>query len=624
MGDFEAAQNHLSEALKLNASDGDLHERLGDVLLKRRLYEEASNNYETAFQIDNRNFGVAFKNATCLSIMGKDKEADELYSRIVTDASDEALMLKAAQRTIDDHTFHNTLDELAKSWMTLARSKQHKSLYLDILMQLAEAQAQPHILTMRTRGTQNLYSARYALKTLSETYNSVLVESLLSEDTALNARALELSAWLASPGVIQILSQKIENASPDESGRELQFKAMTAIAHAQSPAAIPIIKEFMQSKYSRPLREYAIWAMGLIQSPQAAAELVKALDLNFDSYRALAVIGLARQKSNIEQIRKLLTSDPSNLVKKTAAWALAYNRDTKSSKTIENVSSDQVLSPYMLWTLNQTQGKMAAEKTLTALWCGEGDSRNMAARLIRTPIQSEPVDLMMITQAEAQGIFQRNNRKSVYSSNFNFDMLLNHFADLETAQYESNSPDEWLTQNQETFVETVYKISQDRMDHWNNNQCKVQMLDDMTSPHHIVGFDYRNQSQLPILTQAAKRIEPQLKRWMSETEGNLSLLSLKATALIGSNQLLQDVIAVAKSDSSMSKRLQAMDTIAVYHTPQSQAAMRSLASDPHYLIRANAMQYLDPANAEDRTILQNAGKDPYLVVAETAKQRLTD
>ena len=192
-GNFESAQKHLSEALQLNASDADTHERLGDVLFKRRLYEEASHNYETAFQIDSRNFAVAFKNATCLSILGKDKEADDIYVQIVSNGNDEALMLKEAQRAIDDHNYRGTLDELAGKLLPLQRSRQHKIMYLDILLQIADAQAQPHILDIRTRDAQHLYAARHSLNLLRDKYASVLVESLMSDDTSIVSRALSLS-----------------------------------------------------------------------------------------------------------------------------------------------------------------------------------------------------------------------------------------------------------------------------------------------------------------------------------------------------------------------------------------------------------------------------------------------
>ena len=267
---------------------------------------------------------------------------------------------------------------------------------------------------------------------------------------------------------------------------------------------------------------------------------------------------------------------------------------------------------------------MAASKLLTALWCGEGEPRTMAARIIRTPLSSEPADLTMITQAEAQGqFFTHNGKTSNYLSSIKVEVLLNHFAELETAQFESHSPESWLSQNREALTNTASEIASNRIDVRKHSLCKVQMLDDMTSPNHLVGMDYRNENQLSVLSQVVQKIESYLKLWMSGKEEPLAELSLRAMSLNHSEQLLKDMIEVATGNASISKRLQAMDTIALYHTPQSQAAMRKLASNEHYLIRANAMQYLDPTIAEDRAILQNADKDPFLVVSETAKRRLT-
>ncbi len=620
-GDFENAQKHLSDALQLNASDADTHERLGDVLFKRRLYEEASHNYETAFQIDSRNFAVAFKNATCLSILGKDKEADVLYVQIVSNGNDESLMLKAAQRAIDDHNYRGTLDELAGKLLPLQRSRQHKAMYLDILLQIADAQAQPYILDIRTRDAQHLYTARHQLNALRDKYASVLVESLMSDDVSLSSRALTLSEWLATAAVVQVLGQKIESAPTSESGRMMQLDAIRAIAYAQLPAAVPILKRCLATQYPRALREHAVWALGLIQAPAATSELLNVLDNNLDSFRAIAIIGLGRQNAHIDRIRKLFASDPSNMVKNVAAWALAYNKDTQSFAAIHQHFESGNLTPYQLWTYTQTGD--AASKILENLWCGKPESRAMAARIIHS--ETTQVSLASLTQPEAQGAFIQGNTTH-YQSNFNLELLMNHFADLTTPQDEQHASATWLVKNAGAMSETARQIAAGALKSSEKsageNVCRTQMLHDLVTPESLPRFDNSDPEARKTLSQTAVAIQSSLKSWLSSNDKKLAALSLRALALTNSPEMLDQSVKIAQNHDDLALRIQAVNAIAAFHNSQSQQVLRQLAKNDHYLVRATAISYLDPNNADDKAVLQNAVNDTYAIVAQTARSRL--
>ena len=618
-GDFESAQKHLSDALQLNASDADTHERLGDVLFKRRLYEEASHNYETAFQIDSRNFAVAFKNATCLSIIGKDKEADDIYVHIVSNGNDEALMLKAAQRAIDDHSYRGSLEELANKLLPLQRSRSHKVMYLDILLQIADAQSQPYILDIRTRDAQHLYTARHALNELRDKYASVIVESLVQDDAGLSARALALSEWMATASVIQALDQKIDNAPVSEAGRMMQLDAMRAIAHAQLPAAVPVLKKYLSSQYPRALREHAIWALGLIQAPAATSELLGILDNALDSFRALAIIGLGRQNAHVDRIRKMFASDPSPMVKSVAAWALAYAKDKQSFANVHKHLEVGELTPYQLWTYAQTGD--AASRILENLWCGKPETRAMAARLILTDTQD--VSLATLTQPEAQGAFIQGSTTH-YQSNFNLELLMNHFADLAMPQNGQNTSSKWLSNHDKAMVEIAQQIAVGSIISEPNakNACRIQMLHDMVTPESLPRFDSNNPEERKILSQTAISIQSYLKSWLNSSDKHLATLSLRALALTNSAEMLEQSIKTAQSGSELAIRIQAVNAVAQFNSPQSQKALRELAKNDHYLVRATALSHLDPNNPDDKAVLQNAQNDAYAIVAETAKRQL--
>ncbi|MBQ9818059.1 MAG: tetratricopeptide repeat protein [Proteobacteria bacterium] len=615
IGDLEAAQNHLSEALKLNASDADTHEKLGDVLLKRRLYEEAANNYETAFQIDNRNFHVAFKAATCLSILGKTKEADDIYVRIVTDSTDETLAHKAAQRAIDDHTWLGTLDELSKSFLPLLRSPQRKSLYLEILLSLADAQAQPHTLVLLTRDAQHALPAKHALRELSEKYASVIVESLLSDDPSISGKALMLSEWLTSANVVNVLGQKIEKAPTSETGRLMQLQAVRAIAHAQLPAAVPVLKSCMDSHYPRALREHAVWALGLIQSQSAVDALREALDINFDSFRAIGIIGLARQNAQMDDVYRLFKADPSPLVKDTAAWALAMRHYGNANDELKAYYASNLSKPHQLWALAQVDESAAATKIPAALWCS--DNRPMAAMLVHSVPSN--AGLTALTQPEAQGRFI-HGATTHYQSNFDIDMLLRHFSELALKSDESSAA--WLGAHQAEFVAQVQKLAADA---GFPEPCRIQMLRDFLQPESLSGLDASEPAQKTVIAQAVNAILPQLQTWARQKgeqgDGILSGLSLRAMALTGSPESLSMAKSLAQSGDNAT-RLDAVDAIALIGTPESRSALRELAGSDAYLVRATAVRHLDPKNAEDMAVLQKAQNDEFAIVAETARQLL--
>lgn len=620
-GDLEQAQFHLSQALKLNANDADTHERLGDVLLKRRLYEEAANNYETAFQIDSRNFHVAFKTATCFSILGKTKEADALYVKIIANSTDETLSLKAARRAIDDHTWLGTLDELSNELMPLMRSTQRRALYLEILLSVADAQAQPHILTVMTQESGKALSSRHALRELGEKYASLIVESLLYEDVSISSRALSLSEWLASANVVTVLGQIIEKAPTTDSGRLTQIQAVRAIAHSQLPAAVPTLQSCLESHNPRALREHAIWALGLIQSQTAVDALMKALEINFDTFRALAVIGLGRQSAGLDKIHELLKHDPSHVVRDAAAWMLAWNRFDKAFEDVRDYYVQNHAKPHQLWGWSQNDESGAAQSVLEALWCSS--NRSMAALIIRS--EKADVALSSLSAAEAQGRFIRNST-SHYQSDFNLDLLLDHFSEL--SMHDTGSASAWLKKHSEIFSSTARKTASAPVKTGSDNPqaCAQQMLRDMITPTGLAGIDMNNPDDSAILAKTAKDLTPQLKIWLSnqntQNEKVLSGLSLQVLSLTRSSDILNEIKNTAVSNGDMALRLDAIDAIASFGTPESKMILRELSSSDNSLIRAASINHLDVNDSSDKQVLDKALNDEYAVVRETAKIRL--
>ncbi len=148
------------------------------------------------------------------------------------------------------------------------------------------------------------------------------------------------------------------------------------------------------------------------------------------------------------------------------------------------------------------------------------------------------------------------------------------------------------------------------------------MLHDMVTPESLPRFDSSNPEARKVLQQTAVSIQSSLKSWLQSDDKHLASLSLRALALTNSAEMLEQSVKTAQSGSDLTIRIQAVKAVAQFDSPQSQKALRDLAKNDHYLIRATAVSHLDPNNPDDKAVLLNAQKDTYAIVAETANRRL--
>ena len=150
------------------------------------------------------------------------------------------------------------------------------------------------------------------------------------------------------------------------------------------------------------------------------------------------------------------------------------------------------------------------------------------------------------------------------------------------------------------------------------------MLRDFVTPTELSGFDVNNPEQRPILSTALQGIQPTLNQWNSgaNNSGGKSLadLSLRASAITGDFNKAKEV---AFKSSNMSLRIHAIEAMGLTQTQESKQALRELATDPSYLIRATALEQLDASDPQDRAVLQNAQNDSFAIVAETATSKLS-
>lgn len=619
-GKLESARAHLEEALRLDANDAETHERLGDTLVEMRLYGEAISAYETAYQIDSKNDVAAMKQATCLSILGQTEKADAIYIDIASRSGDQALALKAAQRAIDDLSWRGGLDTMAQKFLPLLRAKKNKSLYLSILLDLADAQVRPLILAMQTREAAQRYSVRHEMRLLADKYAQTLVEGLLSDDVSLVSRAMELSEWLSSSSVVQVLGQKLESDSGETVEKSQQMQAIRAIAHAQLPASTPVLSASLAPHHTRALREHALWALGLIVSPEAVSLLKDALTSSIDSFRALAVIGLGRQGAHLDAITERLRMDPSPMVKSAAAWILAYHKRSEVREDAIKVLDNGDMKPHQLWSLVRLDEANAAKRLLDAVWHGSHETRQMALNMIVS--QERVVDLKQMTPSEILGTFIKSD-SSYYMSNVNLDVLLGDFTQQSMA-FEAEGEMRafrWLVSNESLVRSVVVSIAQapDKSG-TNMDDPKLRMMRDFVSRTSPFRLSLEDGEQRGFISRMARAVEPQLEAWLDADDMQRSAFAMKMLALTDTDGSVEKIARIAQSEGAAYRRMQAIESLGLSKNSRARSYIKDFSSDPEGLIRATAVAQLNPHDAGEASILAQAVNDPYVMVSRMASQ----
>ncbi len=643
-GDLESARTNLAKALEIDANDADINEKMGDLLTRSRQYAEAANYYQTASQISSSNAAYAFKYATSLSMIGHDEEADAIYLKIVSTSNDESLIQRAAERAIDYHAWKNDLDKLENSWKPLLYALQRREVYVGLMLKVAKLQAQPHILAIKTQPSRAAIADRHALRELSERHARAILEALQSKDASLSAQALNLGEWLANASVIELLVNQFDVTAANALGREQQLTAVRAMAHAQLPAAIPgLVKFYKDPSLPRALRENALWAIGLIPSTEAVQRLKDALDDPIDSFRMLAILGLARQGVKTTKFTSMAKSDPSRSVQNAAAWASAalgvgdlneiarelqpsYESDRFAEtlyKTTHDNSTRDIFHPYQLWMLARVENEMAAQRLLEVLWIVGGELRSMAVSLIQSG--AAVPELSALTMFEAQGrIFGEG--AGFYASRVDIEGFLDDVVMHSNAENQSGA---WLIKHKEALKNAVLRVLTGSGKSYEAALKRLTVdLTDKTSPFAEA---LHSDETKAVVRDALVQLRPSFASWIDACQNGCSSsvdsvrasAALKLSAAFGID-VMPKIVSMASQSSDRNMQFEAVQALGISTDPVARHALCELASHQDWLVRATVMESLDPHSAAERVVLEAALNDAYAIVRDTAQKRLNE
>ncbi len=644
-GEFEEAQRSLSEALEIDSNDAETNAYLADILTKRRHYAEASNYYQIASQIDPQNAAYAYKYATSLSMNGKDEEADTIYLNIVSTSTDETLILRSAEHALDYHAWKGDLEKLETAWRPLLYSNQRRELYVELLLRVASLQAQPHIIKIRTQPARETLASRHALSELASRHSRTLTQALLSGDTALVAQGLNAAEWYAGPNVIDTLGSMFDTSSVHALDRDRQLQAVRAMAHAQHASAVPMLSTiYNQALYVRALREHALWALGLIASDASRKVLTQALDAPLDSFRMLAILGLVRQNVYSDKMVTMAKKDPSRRVQNIAAWAVAvldtgkalqdvvgslqpsYESDQFAemlSKATADNSTDTVFHPYQLWILSRLNSELASRRILEVRWFVSGSLHTMAANIIRS--NDAVFDLSMLTPFEAQNrIFETHS--GYYENSVSVESLLDDCISNASSQM-TDATSVWFSQHTQALSEAIGAVLSGPLDA-RHDEARKRLSDDLTQASSPFVLALKDGAIQRVIRDALMPFKTQLAQWMTACQGacsaEKSARAMVAMRLASRYDIgLEETIAqMASSASERKMQFAAIQAMGLSQNSDLRKALITLAQHEDWLVRATAVENLDPALAEEAALLQSALQDEYAMIRDVAKRRL--
>ena len=643
-GEFEEAQQSLAQALDIDSNDAETNEHMGDILTKRRLYSDAANYYQVASLIDPQNASYAFKYATSLSMNGKDEEADVIYLNIVSTSSDDSLILRSAEHAIDYHAWKGDLEKLEVAWRPLMYSIQRRELYVTLLLRVAQLQAQPHILNIKTLPARSSLASRHALNELATRHSRAITAALTADDIALPAQGLNAAEWYASPNVIDTLVGMFDPTATNALDREHQLQAVRAMAHAQRPSAIPLLtKVYENSLYVRSLRECALWALGLIPSAESQKVLTKALDAPLDSFRMLAIFGLVRQKGYSQRIEEIAKSDPSRRVQNIAAWAVATEGSEKAlnnvasalqpsyesddfaetlAKATSDNSTDAVFHPYQLWMLSRIHSEVAAQRILEVRWFVSGTLHTMAAQIIQS--NDVMTDLSLMTTFEAQDLIFES-RSGYYDNRVGIEALLD-----DTVLHSESSTDgtvAWFGQHKDALEKAMTSVLFGRLDA-RHDAARIRLADDLTNPFSPFAAALEQDDVQKVVYDTLYKGKAQLSQWLSACDGMCSQEQIDrastALRLIGRYDLgaTQDIITVATTSKNKTMQFAAIQALGLSKDPNARNALLTLSRHEDWLVRTTAIENLDPHQTAEAERLREALQDELAMIRDVARRHL--
>ena len=333
------AIRYAARAVELSPDDAEGHKKLGEMYRRRQDTERAISAFRKAISKNDRLFPVYFELAELLLSRGEIDEADRLLRRVVRAAQDEELVAQAARLSMQINLGKGSLESLEKELLPVALGNPTKPLYRRLLVEIYGALAFPLVHQKKSHDAAEAEKAHAALSRIGERAVKPLLDALGDERDTQQRIALELLAHIENKSAGPALfAYSAGNAAP-----ELRARAMVAVGALRDPALLPKLTELLapggeaRADESDPVSVAAAWGVMRMRSPKARELLVKLLDSEAPSIRALGALGLGMLKdrrSRGQLVAVARAPDAGPLPRAAAAYALGELADPSAVETL--------------------------------------------------------------------------------------------------------------------------------------------------------------------------------------------------------------------------------------------------------------------------------------------------
>lgn len=290
----DKAVAYAARAVELSPDDAEGHKKLGEMYRRRQQIDRAIHSFRNALQKNSRLFTVHFQLAELLISQGKTEEADQLLRRVIRAAPDEELVGQAARLSMQINLGRGTLESLEKELLPVALGNPQRPLYRRLLVEVYGALAFPLVQQAASGDAEQAEKARAELQRIGDRAVKPLLDALNDDREAQQRTAIELLSHIQNKGAGPALfAYATGNAD-----MEMRVRAMLAVGSLRDPALLAKFRDLLvadgavRGNESDPVAVAAAWAVARVGDERARGLLLRLLDSEAPSIRALGALGL--------------------------------------------------------------------------------------------------------------------------------------------------------------------------------------------------------------------------------------------------------------------------------------------------------------------------------------------
>ena len=343
------ALKYAAKAVALSPDDADGHFRLAEMYSKRREFKSASQEYRQAISKNDRLFAAYFQLAELLVNERKVQEADKLYARVMRHAVDDKTIERAVRARFHLHLTRGSLHSVEQDLLPLALGKPQKSVYRRSLIEVYGAMTAPLVQRAKLSGTAPTHlvpdpetlakKAKQSLRSIGKRAVKPLLDALGDDSAGAQHTALQLLTHVENPSANDALFAYATSEAPPE----LRTRAMLAIGVTNDPGMLARYEKLLtrngrlQIDEGAPVELAAVWSIARQDSRKAERLLLRVLQSDAPSARALAALALGFKK--VSSAGPILLSlleqqDAGTHLRSAAAFALGQLRVTGATKKL--------------------------------------------------------------------------------------------------------------------------------------------------------------------------------------------------------------------------------------------------------------------------------------------------